>query len=312
MTFSGIDRSLRCNVTFCFFHLSVINSERNKMNSEALRPLLETYAYNILGSYEDARDVVQDVWLKLLENPAGHVENPRGYLIKSVINHAINLKNRQKKFLKEYPGYWLPEPVATERADISLEHQEILSYSLMVLMEKLSAQERAVFILKEAYHYSHREIADTLDISEENSRQLFRRAKGGLNREARHTDIPDNLKLEQLSAAIQNGEMHKLEVLLHEDIAIISDGGGKVSAAMKRISGVANVVKFLLGVYDKFYRNTSDLTIIPSTVNHQPALFYYYDNTVINCLLFSVKGERIDHIYFVRNPDKLKNLQKSR
>lgn len=278
------------------------------MNSETLRPLLETYAYNILGSYEDARDVVQDVWLKLLEHPVKDMENPRAYLVRSVINHAINIKNRQKKFLKDYPGPWLPEPMATERADMPVEHREILSYSLMVLMEKLSARERAVFILKEAYHYSHREIADTLDISEDNSRQLFRRAKEGLGKAERNTGTPDGLKLEQLSSAIQNREMHQLEALLHDDIVITSDGGGKVTAAMKRISGITNVVKFLIGVYDKFYGSTPDIKIAPSTVNHQPALFYYYKDRIINCLLFDVKGDRIDRIYFVRNPDKLKNL----
>ncbi|HKK11964.1 MAG TPA: sigma factor, partial [Flavobacteriaceae bacterium] len=79
------------------------------METETLRPLLENYAYDILGSYEDAKDVVQDVWLKLLENPINHVKNRRGYLIKSVVNHAINVKNRQKKFQREYPGTWLPE-----------------------------------------------------------------------------------------------------------------------------------------------------------------------------------------------------------
>ncbi|UGU17109.1 sigma-70 family RNA polymerase sigma factor [Sinomicrobium kalidii] len=279
------------------------------MKTETLRPLLETYAYNILGSYEDARDVVQDIWLKLLENPAKHVDNYRGYLIKSVVNHAINVKKRQKKFLKEYPGHWLPEPVATERADTFVEHREILSYSLMVLMEKLTARERAVFILKEAYHYSHREIADTLDISGENSRQLFRRAKDRLDKAGAKTGIPDQPKLEQLFAAMQNREMEQLEALLHEDIALTSDGGGKVSAAMKSILGIPRVVKFLVGVYRKFYEKIPDLKITPSRINHQPALLYYSGDRVINCLLFSVKGEEIDQIYFVRNPDKLKNLR---
>src|SRR5690349_10733642 len=133
---------------------------------DPLQQQLTHYAYNITGSYEDARDVVQDVFLEVMNRPEEKIENKKAYLTRSVINRAINWKNRQKKFVSEYPGTWLPEPVATEKADTNLEQKDILSYSLMVLLEKLNAQQRAVFILKEAFDYNHEEIASLLDITE--------------------------------------------------------------------------------------------------------------------------------------------------
>ncbi|RAV29817.1 sigma-70 family RNA polymerase sigma factor [Sinomicrobium soli] len=281
---------------------------------DTFRPLLETYAYNILGSYEDARDVVQDVWLKQLEHPVQDVHNTRAYLVRSVINHAINVKKRQDRFRKDYPGSWLPEPVATDRSDMALERTEILSYSLMILLEKLGPKERAVFILKEGYHYSHQEIAVTLDISEAHSRQLFRRGKVKLREEEifpeKGGESPEHL--EKLLQAIQEGEMPRLEALLHDEVNATSDGGGKVSAAVNVISGKRDVSRFILGIFRKFYGHTPGMRLVLAGVNHRPAVFYYRGEELVNCMPVEICGGKIRRIYFIRNPDKLKNLQKDR
>src|SRR3954471_10200972 len=147
---------------------------------DSLRPLLTSYAYNILGSYEDAKDVVQDVLLEMINRTDADIQNEKAYLIRSVINRAINARNKLQKMRSGYPGNWLPEPVATETADGNLNQRDILSYSLMVLLEKLDAKQRAVFILKEAFNYDHEEIADVLDISVENSRKILSRARAAL------------------------------------------------------------------------------------------------------------------------------------
>src|SRR3546814_639413 len=136
------------------------------------------YAYNILGSVDDALDVIQDVMVKRLSGVGAALENESAYLIKSVINRAINLKNRNKRTRER--TLWLPEPVSTEPADARIKKKEIISYSMMVLLEHLSAKERAVFILKEAFDYAHEEIAETLSMTVENSRQLLSRAKRSL------------------------------------------------------------------------------------------------------------------------------------
>lgn len=282
------------------------------MVTEALKPLLETYAYNILGSYEDARDVVQDVWLKILEKPLSGVENEKAYLIKSVINHAINVKERQKRFIKDYTGPWLPEPVATgEQADASMQRKEVLSYSLMVLMEKLNPRERAVFILKEAFNYAHEEIAVTLDVSEDNSRQLLRRAKSRLKEDNTYggRKLSTSLEPGQLFAAIQDGNVARLEELLHKDIVITSDGGGKVTAARVPVRGQHNASRFLLGLYQKFYKYPG-VRVVPAVINHQPALLYYLEDALVNCQIITIEGGLVSNVYFVRNPDKLKNIQK--
>ncbi|WP_315817463.1 sigma-70 family RNA polymerase sigma factor [Paraflavitalea speifideaquila] len=152
---------------------------------EEYRPLLTTYAYNILGTLDEAKDVVQDAFLKFMDVERGKIADKRNYLIRTVINLSINAKKRQRKLVAEYPGPWLPEPVATENADGGLLQKEVLSYSLMVLMEKLNVRQRAVFILKEAFDYEHEEIAAALEISVDNSRKLLSRAREQLQKAPR-------------------------------------------------------------------------------------------------------------------------------
>ena len=178
---------------------------------ESLRPLLTTYAYNIIGTYEDAKDIVQDAYLKFMSIDEEKIENKKAYLVRTVINLAINFKNRQKKIVAQYPGPWLPEPIATEDADLPINRKEVLTYSLMVLLEKLNARQRAVFILREAFDYDHEEIAETLSISVENSRKLLSRAKDQLQSRAplKEQNIPSTY-LENFLTVLQSGDTIKL------------------------------------------------------------------------------------------------------
>ena len=275
---------------------------------EDIRNLLTTYAYNILGSYEDAKDVVQDAYLKFSNIADRTIENKKAYLVRTVVNLSINLKQRQKKFLEQYRGEWLPEPIATERADTAIIRKEILSYSLMVLLEKLTAKQRAVFILKEAFEYDHKEIAEVLGITEENSRKIFSRAKLDLKdpKPADSTLISSEY-LDKYLEVIYNGDTGQLENLLQKDITVVSDGGGKASAALHPLSGRSNVIKFIVGVYKKFY-SSKDTRIEKSSINHQPAILYYHNNTLTNCQVFDFENGHISCIWFIRNPDKLQSL----
>lgn len=274
-----------------------------------LRSLLMTYAYNITGSYEDSKDIVQDAYLRFMNVDKERIDNKKAYLIRTAINLAINFKNRQKKLLAEYPGNWLPEPVATEKADTTINQKEILSYSLMVLLEKLNAKQRAVFILKEAFEYEHEEIAEVLSITAENSRQLLSRAKTTLkNKDVNaRKKIPYNY-VDKYAAAIRNGDMQILEQILNDDITVVSDGGGKASAAVNFVKGKTTAIKFLQGIYKKFYTGKR---VEKSFINHQPALLYYNGDTLTNCQIFFIENGNIRNIYFVRNPDKLRSLQEN-
>ena len=287
----------------------MIKSTSQNSFMEDIRNLLKTYAYNILGSYEDAKDVVQDAYLKFSNTDTRAIENKKAYLVRSVINLSINLKQRQKKLLQQYRGEWLPEPIATETADTAIIRKEILSYSLMVLLEKLNAIKRAVFILKEAFEYEHKEIAEVLNITEENSRKIFSRARLDLKnaKPADSRSTPDNY-LNKYLEVIYNGDTGQLENLLQHDVTAISDGGGKASAALQPISGKLKVTKYLLGIYTKFYRTTEEARIEQGSVNHHPALLYYHNNKLLTCQIFDFKNGNISRIWFIRNPDKLQSL----
>lgn len=280
------------------------------LHMDSLRPLLTSYAYNILGSYEDAKDVVQDVLLEMINRTGADIQNEKAYLIRSVINRAINARNKLQKMRSGYPGNWLPEPVATETADGDLNQKDILSYSLMVLLEKLDAKQRAVFILKEAFNYEHEEIAEVLDISVENSRKILSRARAILHNEPiKEVALTSVDYLNKYMNVIRSGDVKRLEQLLTNDVMVVSDGGGKVAAALNPLIGVESASAFLSGVYNKFYQ---DIQAEKGMVNHYPALFYYVDGQLATCQIFEWRNEKIHRVYFVRNPDKLAALNEDR
>lgn len=270
------------------------------------------YAYNILGSVDDALDVIQDVMEKRLAGVGGVPENERAYLIKSVINRAINLKNRNKRISGD--EVWLPEPVATESADTDLKKQEIISYSMLVLLEHLNARERAVFILKEAFDYSHEEIAATLSITKENSRQLLSRAKRSLARTDR-VEKPtitsaSQPSLETYVHCIAHGHVEQLTQLLAEEIAVKADGGKKMQVVAELTRGrqpAAALLMYLYLQYQHRYR------MAMYTVNHQPALLFYDGNHLVNCQVFEWDSQqaKIRNIFSVVDPDKLRRITTS-
>ncbi|WP_220392874.1 sigma factor-like helix-turn-helix DNA-binding protein [Chitinophaga lutea] len=181
--------------------------------------------------------------------------------------------------------------------------KDVLRYSLMVLLEKLNARERAVFILREAFNYDYAEIAAALEISEANARQLLSRAKKQLHHHPPATvRQQDQAFLQRYLEVIHQGDTSRLEKLLHEDITSISDGGGKVAAAIQPIHGRKAVQAFLLGIYQKFY-HAADIRAV--TINHQPALLYYFNGQLTTCQVFTVDDNGISGVYLIRNPEKL-------
>ena len=270
-------------------------------------PLLFPYAYNILGSAEDARDAVQDVLTKHYAEARDGVTNEKAYLIKSVINHAINVKTRRRRTMSA--DVWLPEPVATESADANVYLKDILSYSLLVLLERLSAKERAVFILRESFDYSHEEIAETLSLSVDNCRKLLSRAKEKLFKPATVStrDARTNALLHDYIDAIRGRDLARLEGLFVDDIAFYADGGGKVKVVRKVCLGAAAVAELLVFVYYTYQKHS---TTRVAEVNHQPALLFYNGDRLTSCLVFDISPEtgRILRINTVVDPGKLQNF----
>ncbi|MBT1704322.1 sigma-70 family RNA polymerase sigma factor [Chryseosolibacter indicus] len=275
---------------------------------EDLRSSLILYAYNILGSYEESKDVVQDALLKMMQMNHEEVRDERLYLIRMVINKAIDQKRKQQRERSHYPGQWLPEPVATDDPETSVFRKEVLSYSLMVLLEKLDTKQRAVFILKEAFDYDHEEIAEVLGISVENSRKILSRARS----ELKTSSVPRNAKqqltsIQRYMSALQNGDMKELEQLLATEITVVSDGGGKATAFINPIRGVKAVRSLLVGLYKKaFNKAFTELRWL----NNQPALFYYHEGDLVAIQIFSLYEQQFENIFYIRNPDKMINLKK--
>lgn len=265
------------------------------------------YAYNILGSADDAKDAIQDVITKYISTSKQGIENEIGYLIKGVINQSINIKKRNQKVNKN--TMWLPEPIATEKADTEIQRAEIISYSMLVLLENLKPKERAVFILKEAFDYSHQEIADALSFSIENSRKLLSRAKKSLDGVDINLHTSSSVKtdfLQNYIDIIKEGNVNALEKILSEDILVKTDGGGKVAIVSELVVGIKATINLMLHVYNTYQKS---FVIVSSKVNHQPALLFYNNEKLVNCQIFELEKDysKIKSIYSIVDPIKLKN-----
>jgi RNA polymerase sigma-70 factor (ECF subfamily) len=269
--------------------------------------ILFPYAYNILGSAEDARDAVQDVLYRYLSGQEKEVDNEKAYLIKAVINQSINIKEKNKKI--RYGDEWLPEPIATEETDKAVQLDDIAAYSLLILLEKLNPKERAVFILKEGFGYAHEEIAEVLSATVENSRQLLSRARRKLDADKQigQLEKPRQLLLEQFLQAVRDKDIHALEHLLTEDIQYTADGGGVIKVVAKHCSGIKEVIDLLFLVHTRFLATA---TFVPAIINHQSAFLYYRKEKLFLCQIFGFSPDgKITQINNVLDPQKLKGLK---
>ncbi|MEE6129198.1 sigma-70 family RNA polymerase sigma factor [Chryseobacterium arthrosphaerae] len=270
---------------------------------------LLTYAYNITGSYEDSQDLVQDVIEKYISLDQSEIRNETNFLIKSTVNHAINFKNRHSK--KMVYGEWLPEPISFDNAENKLIKEQTTRYTLLVLLEKLNARERAVYILKEAFDYSHQEIAQILDISAENSRKLLSRASKQLqNIQYRpdhiNTSADPNI-LQQYQQALSDGNIPKIEELLLDDIRLSADGGKRIRVIKAVEVGKSAAAQLLAYVQQQFLGNKP---FSFHTFNHQPAVCFWQGDRIYNCHILDIDAQgMIREIYSIVDPEKLKRLQ---
>ncbi|MFD0686426.1 RNA polymerase sigma-70 factor [Actinomadura fibrosa] len=290
---------------------------------EALRPLLTGLAYRMLGEVQEAEDAVQDAYLRWDGADRAAVEEPRAWLTKVVTNLCLTRLTSARARRESYAGAWLPEPVpggppapgapfGTLGALGPLEtvqQRDSVSLALLSLMEALTPAERAVFVLREAFAYPHREIAGILEVTEAASRQLHHRARLRVAAAERRF-APDGAEwrrlVERFLDAAARGDMAALEELLAADVVAWSDGGGKVSAARRPVAGRDRVARFLLGVAGR----TAGLapgtfTAAVEDVNGGPAVVGRLDGTVVVIAALEVSGGLITAVHSVLNPDKL-------
>ncbi|WP_344681735.1 RNA polymerase sigma-70 factor [Saccharopolyspora taberi] len=280
---------------------------------ETYRNRMFGLAYRMLGSAEDAEDIVQDAFLKWRDADRAAIATPSAWLSKVVTNLSLNRLTSARVRREQYVGQWLPEPVLTSTGELgpmeTAEQRESVSLAMLVLLESLTPTERAVFVLREAFGYSHREIAELLDVTEVNSRQLHRRARASLptGEMARPESESDQLRdlVARFLAAAEKGDLGALEDMLVSDVTSWADGGGKVGVARHPILGRDKVVRYLAGGFTRFYLAV-DFTF--EEVNGVPAALAWVDGVLFAAFVPGFSDGRISAVRIVVNPDKLRFL----
>lgn len=270
-------------------------------------------AYRLLGSAEEAEDAVQDAYLRWSRADRAAIEQPGAWLAKVVTNLCVNRLTSARARRERYVGPWLPEPVLTREGALgpleSAEQRDAVSTALLVLLERLNPTERAVYVLREAFGYSHRDIAGVLDLTEANSRQVYGRAvKRVAARETRFTPAVERQRalVESFVSAAREGDLARLERLLAEDVAWWSDGGGKASAARRPILGRVRVMRFLSGTVGKLGGVPGDvLAVRVIEANGSPAVAVWLGGRLYAVVGMDVRGDAIAGVWAVLNPEKL-------
>ena len=286
------------------------------------RPLLFSIAYRMLGSASDAEDVVQDAWLRY--HGADDVRSPRAFAATIVTRLCLDRLKSARASREEYVGPWLPEPILTTAAgpgpsavegpDVTLQRSESVTLAFLVLLETLAPEERAVFILREVFDYSHDEIAEVLELTPANCRQLLHRAKGKIKNRPVHPEAARSRRdvLGRFADALRSGDAQELTALLTEDVGFWSDGGGKVAAARRPLAGRAEVLNFLVGLHRTAVSSGvyAAASMVLEEVNGEPALLLRVGDRLETVFVLSIHGDRIAALRVMRNPDKLRYLER--
>ncbi|MCF1594207.1 RNA polymerase sigma-70 factor [Streptomyces muensis] len=276
---------------------------------ETHRPRLFGLAYRMLGSADEAEDTVQDAYLRFSGADRTAIEYPAAWLAKVVTNLCLTRLTSARARREQYVGPWLPEPVVTSDGVLgpleSAEQRDAVSMAMLVLLERLTPTERAVYVLREAFAYGHREIAEALELSEANCRQLYRRAVQRVGEERARFE-PSRERQEELVrsflTAARDGDLGGLEKLLAADVVWSSDGGGKVSAARRPIEGRDKVFRFLAGATRTFLAGVEFTAV---EINGAAALAAWEGDTLLSVTAFDVRDGLVAHAWAVVNPDKL-------
>lgn len=281
---------------------------------EELRPLLLSIAYRMLGTFGDAEDVVQEAYLRLHREP--EVVSPKAFLTTVTTRLAIDQLRSARRQREQYFGPWLPEPAVDEYVDLAdrAALSDSLSTAFLVVLERLSPDQRAVFLLGDVFGYSYDDLADILGKTPANCRQLAVRARRRIaDNRPRFDPSPEERDelVRRFVAAAEEGELEALVTLLTPDVTFTGDGGGK-GGFPRPVHGAGNVARMLVGAFGKFH----ELCIEPVHVGGQPAL-RIHDRTgrsgrTVAIWSFVVAEGRISAIHGIVNPDKLTHVQPSR
>jgi RNA polymerase sigma-70 factor (ECF subfamily) len=277
-------------------------------------------AYRMLGSMAEAEDAVQEAYLRWHDADRANVADPRAFLITTTTRICLDVLKSARVRREAYVGPWLPDPVTDGAAlapDAQTELAEDLSIALLLALDRLSPLERAAFLLHDVFDYSFTQIAGMLSRNEAACRQLASRARSRVRAmrpagavPARPESGPVDAKHAALVTAFidaaRSGDVAALTRLLASDVRIVTDGGGKVTAALNVIEGADRAAAFLAGAVRKGW--TDDWTIRFDTINGLPGVIVSGPQGLVQTTAFEIAGDVVNAIYVVRNPDKLKHL----
>lgn len=283
---------------------------------EAARPRLEAIAYRLLGSASEAEDAVQETFLRWQAADVERIEVPEAWLTKVLTNWCLNMLTSARVRRETYVGRWLPEPLLAGDPMLgpadTAEQRESVSYAVLVLLERLSPNERAVYVLREAFDYPHREIAAILEITEAAGQQIYHRAKKHIADGKARTEIDEVTArriVEEFLAAATSGRTEPLVRLLTQDAVSVGDGGGKVPARAKAFEGAIAVATFMRGLFKPSAAKRAHVggtpEIYATTANGGPAIVAVVDGRVVAITCLEVTAEGIAAVRNQVNPDKL-------
>jgi len=278
-----------------------------------LRPLLFSIAYRMLGTVMDAEDMVQETFVRWQRSDHKKVQSPKTWLSTVITRLCINHLKSARVQRERYVGPWLPEPLVSEAAAGPAAANPLLGESLslafLVLLETLSPTERAVFLLREVFDYEFGEIAQIVQKSEANCRQLLTRARKHIAaRRPRFETAPERTEkvVEEFEQAVLSGDVQALMHVLAKDAVLISDGGGKARAVLRPIIGAEPISRLIIGAAAKFGSPTQVLRRLP--VNGLPGTIASENDRVIRVIAFGIQEGRIQSVFIITNPDKLRHL----
>ena len=289
-----------------------VSSEHDQQAFHEHRNLLFSVAYRILGTAADAEDAVQDSWLKWSAVDRSQVADPRAYLARIVSNVALERLRSTRHKRETYVGPWLPEPILTsgDTAD-AVADAESVSMAMLVVLETLSPLERAVFVLKEVFGFSHAEIAEAVERSEAAVRQAAHRARDHV-RARRPRFTADRSRQREVTglflAAATGGDVNALLELLSPDVTLWTDGGGKVRQALRPVIGAQTVAAWFAAVGTVTYQGVdpADMSVRLVEINGGPGLLFSGSGRVVATVTFDFDADgRITAVHNVANPDKL-------
>lgn len=282
---------------------------------EEHRPRLFALAYRMLGAAGEAEDAVQETYLRWDGADRGNIRSAEAWLTTVLVNICRTWLVSARARRESYVGPWLPEPVPTARGELgpleTVEERELVSLALLTALERLTPIERAVFVLREAFGYAHREIADMLDVTETNSQQIFRRAGLRVREGKARFDISAEHArelVERFTKAAREGDVESLERLLAADVSATADGGGKINAARRPVHGANNVARYLAGL---LRWEVPGMRLLVEEVNGAPAVVARVDGAPLLVMGIDVADGVVTVLRLIVNPDKLSYFAES-